>query len=113
VGVTGDAAEALGERLRIAMVAARRDLRAAAHGVPRRVGPLDFGVLAHVLGSYLGLAFGLDEWTLVYYNHLLLFARSFFVRIVFTQAQVPASPTRSPGRNGPPTFPTQPPRKSR
>ena len=41
VGMAGHAAEALGERERVAVVAAGRDLGAAGDRVPRRVGPLD------------------------------------------------------------------------
>ena len=41
------AAEPLGERLGVAVLAAGADLRAAADRVPRRVGPLDFRVLSH------------------------------------------------------------------
>ena len=47
VGVTLHAAEPLGERLRIAVLASRADLRAAPNWIPGRVRPPDFGVLAH------------------------------------------------------------------
>jgi hypothetical protein len=41
VWMARDAPEALGERLRIAVLAAGTDLRATAQRVPRRVGPFD------------------------------------------------------------------------
>ena len=47
VRMPGHAPEPLGERLGVAVVAAGRDLGAAADGIPRRVGPFDLGVLAH------------------------------------------------------------------
>ena len=58
VGVARHAAPALGERLGVAVRAAGRDLRAARHRVPGRLGPLDRApvshiatVLRHVLGT--------------------------------------------------------------
>jgi len=41
------AAETFGERLGVAMLAARADLRAAAHRIPRGIRPFDLGVFAH------------------------------------------------------------------
>lgn len=45
--MTWRAAKAFGERFRITMLAARRNLRAAPHGVPRRVGPFDCCAVTH------------------------------------------------------------------
>ena len=45
--MAGRAAEAFGQARRIAVVAAGADLRAARHGVPRRVGPFDGGLIGH------------------------------------------------------------------
>ena len=50
VGVALDSTPPLGEPLRVAVVAPRSDLRAAGHGVPSRVRPLDGRCLCH-LGS--------------------------------------------------------------
>ena len=47
VGMARDAPEPLGERLGVAVGAARADLGAAPDRVPGRVGPFDAGVLAH------------------------------------------------------------------
>ena len=57
-GCPGDAAPALGERLRVAMGAARRDLVAARDRVPRRLGPLDLAAVRH-------LAHLSSRWTLL------------------------------------------------
>ena len=46
-----DPAKPLGEGLGVAVCTPRADLRAAAHGIPSRVGPLDFRTTAHDLGS--------------------------------------------------------------
>jgi len=42
-----DTAKSLGEGLGIAMLAAWADFRASTQRIPRRIGPLDFGVIAH------------------------------------------------------------------
>jgi len=47
VGVTGDASEALGEGLRVAVGASGRDLGAAGNRVPGGFGPFDVAVVAH------------------------------------------------------------------
>ncbi len=44
-------AKSFGERLGIAVVTAGSDLRAAANGIPCRVGPFDLGVFAHAYRS--------------------------------------------------------------
>ena len=51
-GMAGRAAKPLREALGIAVVAAARDLRATRHRVPRRVGPLDRGSVAHTVGPW-------------------------------------------------------------
>src|SRR4051812_1246604 len=50
------APEPLGESLRIAVLAARADLRAPAHRVPRCVGPFDFRIEAHYLSDQKAFA---------------------------------------------------------
>ena len=45
VRVAGNAAEAFSERLGVAVFAAGADFEAPTHGVPSRLGPLDFGML--------------------------------------------------------------------
>ena len=45
--MTWHAAKTLRKGFRIAVHTARANLGAAAHGVPRRVGPLDLGFIAH------------------------------------------------------------------
>jgi hypothetical protein len=52
IGVAGNAAEALGERLRVAVLAARAYLGAAAQRVPGGIRPFDFGVIAHGVFSW-------------------------------------------------------------
>jgi hypothetical protein len=47
VGVALHTAEAFRERRGVTDFAAGADLRATADGVPRRVGPFDFGAVAH------------------------------------------------------------------
>src|SRR6185437_1821506 len=49
VGMTFNAAKALGERLSVAMFAARADLRAAAHRVPCGVCPFDRRIERHMV----------------------------------------------------------------
>lgn len=46
-GMAGHTPETLGEGLRVAVDASWADLRAPAHGIPRRVRPLDFRIVAH------------------------------------------------------------------
>jgi hypothetical protein len=50
VWVAGYSAESLGESLSVTMLASGADLGATAQGVPSRVCPFDFGVIAHIHG---------------------------------------------------------------
>ena len=49
-GMAGRTTKPLGEALGIAVIAAACDLGAARHRIPRRVGPLDRGSVAHTVG---------------------------------------------------------------
>src|SRR6185312_16970302 len=51
--MTGHAAKPLGEGLRVAVLAAGRDLLAPANGVPGGVGPLDVAAVTHSLARVL------------------------------------------------------------
>ena len=46
VRMARNSAEAFSERLGVAVLAAGADFQASTHGIPRRLGPLDFGMFA-------------------------------------------------------------------
>jgi hypothetical protein len=57
------AAEALGGGLGVAVLAARRDLRSATHGVPCSLGPLDAASVGHEAERVLGFgSTGRERW---------------------------------------------------